>query len=152
MAQPTAGVCILLPERTRLLQGQKIDLILEVRNAAAVSNLKVTAGSVDLTSKFSAAAKAGLDCDSSSDWVMRADLQSFETPGDIKLDLSVTAGDATVSDSRTIQVREINLPAGQRRNVVLFIGDALGTAYRDWARLVSRSIVDAKKLVQGRLL
>ena len=33
--------------------------------------------------------------------------------------------------------------AGQRRNVILFIGDAMGTAYRDAARLVSRSIVDA---------
>ncbi|MCU1275037.1 MAG: alkaline phosphatase, partial [Bryobacterales bacterium] len=50
---------------------------------------------------------------------------------------------APVSDSRTIQVREFNPVGGQRRNVVLFIGDAMGTAYRDAARLVSRSIVDA---------
>ncbi|HWB95314.1 MAG TPA: alkaline phosphatase, partial [Bryobacteraceae bacterium] len=30
-----------------------------------------------------------------------------------------------------------------RRNVILYIGDAMGTTYRDAARLVSRSIVDA---------
>jgi alkaline phosphatase len=140
----TPGVRIVLPERTRLLQGQLIDLVLEVRNASGVSGLKVTAAGVDLTSKFSAPVKADLDCDGTSDWVLRADLQSFDTAGDVKLDVSLTAGGAAVSDSRTIQVREFNSPTGQRRNVILFIGDAMGTAYRDAARLVSRSIVDAK--------
>ncbi len=142
--QPTApSVKILLPERTRLLQGQLIDLVIEVRNASSVSNLKVTAGSVDLTSKFSAPVKAELDCDGSSDWVMRADLQSFDTPGDIKFDVSLTADTTAVKDSRTVQVREFNPPGGQRRNVILMIGDAMGTAYRDSARLVSRAIVDS---------
>src|SRR4051812_41004326 len=61
------SVSILLPERTRLLRGQLIDLVIEVRNANAVSNLKVTAGDVDLTSKFAAPARATLDCDTSSD-------------------------------------------------------------------------------------
>lgn len=139
----TPSVRILLPERTRLLQGQLVDVVLEVRNAAAVSDLKVTAGGIDLTSKFSAPAKADLDCDATSDWVVRADLQAFDAPGDVKVDVSLTAGGASVKDSRTIQVREFTLAAGQRRNVVLFIGDAMGTAYRDAARLVSRSIVDS---------
>ena len=144
LAQTSApNVRIVLPERTRLLQGQLVDLVLEVRNAAGVSGLKVTAAGADLTSKFSAPVKADLDCDGTSDWVMRADLQSFDTPGDVKLEVSLSAGGTAASDSRTIQVREFNLPAGQRRNVILFIGDAMGTAYRDAARLVSRSIVDA---------
>ena len=47
---PAPSVRILLPERTRLLQGQLVALVLEVRNAASVANLKVTAGGVDLTS------------------------------------------------------------------------------------------------------
>ena len=75
MAQPSPSVRILLPERTRVLQGQLVDLVLEVRNAAAVSGLKVTAAGVDLTSKFSAPVKTNLDCDNSTDWVMRAGLQ-----------------------------------------------------------------------------
>jgi alkaline phosphatase len=144
VAQSTApSVKIVLPERTRLLQGQQIDLVLEVRNAPGVTGLAVKADDVDLTSKFSAPVKADLDCDGTSDWVMRADLQSFDTPGDVKLDVSLSAGGTAVSDSRTIQVREFNLGTNQRRNVILFIGDAMGTAYRDAARLVAKSIVDA---------
>lgn len=144
VAQTAApAVRILLPERTRLLQGQLFDLVLEVRNAADVADLKVTAGNLDLTSRFAAPVKAELDCDASSDWVIRANLQSFDTPGDVKLEVSISAGDTAVKDGRTIQVREFNPPPGQRRNMILFIGDAMGTAYRDAARLVSRSIVDA---------
>lgn len=133
-----------LPERTRLLQGQLIDLVIEVRNAQAVSGLKVTAGSVDLTSKFAAPVKTELDCDTSSDWVIRANLQSFETTGEVPLTVTLSADGSNVSDSRTLSIQEFKLAAGQRRNIVLFIGDALGTAYRDAARLVGRSIVDDK--------
>jgi alkaline phosphatase len=137
------GARILLPERTRLLQGQRIDLVIEVRNASSVGNLRVIAGGADITANFAPAAPAQLDCDSSTDWVLRANLQSFETPGDVKLDVSLSAGGTAVADSRTIQVREFDLPLGLRKNVILFVGDAMGTAYRDAARLVSRAIVDA---------
>ena len=139
-AAPT--VRFALPERTRLLQGQLVDLVIEVRNAQAVSNLKVMAGTQDLTARFAAPVKAELDCDTSADLVLRANLQSFETAGDIPLTVSLTADGASVTDTRTLSIREFNLPANQRRNIVLFIGDAMGTAYRDAARLVSRSIVD----------
>jgi alkaline phosphatase len=139
----SANIRILLPEKTRLLENQQVDLVLEVRNAASVSGLKVVAGGIDITSKFGAAVKAELDCDSSTDWVYRANLQTFDIPGDVKLEVSANAGGSSVTDSRIIQVRPFDLPQGQRRNVVLFIGDAMGTAYRDAARLVSRSIVDS---------
>src|SRR5262249_32929209 len=62
---------------------------------------------------------------------------------DLKLTVSVSAGGTMTTDSRTVSVREFSSLAGQRRNVILFIGDAMGTTYRDAARLVSRSIVDA---------
>ncbi len=137
------SVRILLPEHTRLLEKQQVDIVLEVRNAAAVSGLTVMAGGVDWTSKFKAPVKATLDCDTTSDWVVRADLQSFPTPGQVKLEVSISADGTTVSDSRTIEVREFKVPDGQARNIVLFVGDAMGTAYRDAARLVSRAIVDA---------
>ena len=143
LSAQSPSVRILLPERTRLLQGQLVDLVLEVRNAASVSNLKVTAGPVDLTTKFSTPVKAELDCDTSSDWVLRADLQSFDSPGDVKLDVSLSAGGTTVTDSRNILVREFTPFNYERRNIILFVGDAMGTAYRDAARLVSRAIVDA---------
>ncbi len=144
IAQSTApSVRILLPERTRLLEGQLVDLILEVRNAPAVAGLRVTAGDLDLTSRFAAPVSAQLDCDSSTDWVIRANLQSFAAAGTVKLTATLTAGGASVSDSREIVVRPFSLPADGRRNVVLFIGDAMGTAYRDAARLVDKAILDA---------
>ena len=142
LAQSSPSVKLLLPERFRLLQGQYVDLVLEVRNATAVSGLKVTAGGADLTSKFSAPVKADLDCDNTNDWVLRANLQSLDTVGDVKISVSVSADGTSLTDTRTVLVREFN-PGSQRRNVVLFIGDAMGTAYRDAARLVARAIVDS---------
>src|SRR5215471_17220439 len=135
--QSGPNVRILLPERTRLLQGQLVDLVLEVRNARTVTGLKVTAGSNDITSNFGASAPADLDCAGGSNLVIRANLQSFDTPGTVKLTASMTADGTSVTDSRDIEVRAFQLPSdGTRRNVVLFIGDAMGTAYRDAARLV----------------
>lgn len=138
----TPNVRILLPERTRLLQGQLVDLVVEVRNATAVTNLRVTAGNVDLTPNFTTPSSASLDCDTTPDVVTRANLQSFNVPGEIELNVSLSADGTTVSDKRTITVREFNAATLQRRNLILFIGDAMGTAYRDAARLVARSIVD----------
>jgi alkaline phosphatase len=137
--QTSPSVRILLPERTRLLEGQQIDLVLEVRNARAVTGLSVTAGAVDLTSKFSAPVSTSLDCNSAPAVVLRANLQSFPA-GTVSLNVSLVADGAPVSDTRSILVRPFTI--SQQRNVVLFIGDAMGTAYRDAARLVSRSIVD----------
>jgi alkaline phosphatase len=143
-AQSSApNIRIVLPERTRLLEGQLVDLVLEVRNVQTVSGLRVTAGDADLTARFAAPARAELDCDSSTDWVIRANLQSFPTAGTIKLTASLSAGGATISDSRDILVRPFSLPPDGRRNVILFIGDAMGTTYRDAARLVDKAILDS---------
>ncbi len=142
--QTAPNVRILLPERTRLLQGQLVDIVLEVRNAKAITGLAVTAGGTDLTSKFGAPVAADLDCAGGSNLVVRANLQSFEAPGTVKLNVALTADGGAVSASRDIEVRPFTLPSdGPRRNVILFIGDAMGTGYRDAARLVSRAIVDS---------
>ncbi|MEI9813538.1 MAG: alkaline phosphatase [Acidobacteriota bacterium] len=138
---PDPTVRWVLPERLRLLQGQQVDLVIEVRNAASVSNLRVTAGGIDITSRFGAAVKADLDCDTSSDWVFRANLQSFGAPQTMDLNVSVGAGTGTLTDKRRVQILPFSLP--QRRNIILFIGDAMGTAYRDVVRLVDRATLDA---------
>ncbi len=57
------------------------------------------------------------------------------------LTATVTADGKTLTDSRNIQVRPFSFP--QRRNLILFIGDAMGTAYRDSIRLVDRAIVNS---------
>ena len=138
--QATApSIRIVLPERTRLLQGQQVDLVIEVRNATAVSGLTVNVSGTDISSRFGAATAKLLDCDTSSDWAYRANLQSFNS--NITLTATVTADGKTLTDTRNIQVRPFAFP--QRRNLILFIGDAMGTAYRDAIRLVDRAIVDA---------
>ncbi len=142
LAQSTPNIRFALPERTRLLQGQYVDLVIEVRNASAITGLSVKAGDVDLTSRFSRPEAALLDCDTSQDLVLRANLQSFETPGTVRLTVTANVNGATVSDSRDITVRPFALQ-GPRKNIILFIGDAMGTAYRDAARLVYRSVLDA---------
>ena len=142
--QTAPNVRILLPERTRILQGQQVDLVLEVRNVKVVTGLQVTAGTADITANFGKPAAADLDCAGGSNLVIRANLQSFDTPGTVKVTATMTADGTVVTDTRNIEIRPFQLPAdGRRRNVVLFIGDAMGTSYRDAARLVSRAIVDA---------
>ena len=133
------SIRIVLPERTRLLKGQLVDLVIEVRNATTVGGLNVTASGLNLTSAFSGATAKLLDCDTSSDWVYRANLQSFNAS--VELTATVNADGKTLTDTRTIQVQQFAQP--QRRNIVLFIGDAMGTAYRDSIRLVDRATVDA---------
>jgi hypothetical protein len=134
---PAPSIRIVLPERTRLLKGQLVDLVIEVRNATAVSGLNVSASGIPIS--CGAAKATPLDCDTSSDWVYRADLQSFNA--NVVLTATVTADGKTLTDTPNIQVQQFNQP--QRRNIILLIGDAMGTAYRDAARLVDRAIVDA---------
>jgi hypothetical protein len=60
-----------------------VDLVLEIRNASAISGLRVTAGGVDITARFGLPQSAQLDCDNSPDLVVRANLQSFDSPGTV---------------------------------------------------------------------
>jgi alkaline phosphatase len=140
-AQTGPSVRLLIPEYTRLLRGQFMDVVIEVRNATKVSNVSVNAGGVDISSRFSAPVAQSLDCTTQPGVVLRANLQSFETPGDIKVVVTLNADGQTISDSRALKIVDFNLQ--NKRNIILFIGDSMGTSYRDAARLVSRSIVDS---------
>lgn len=137
---PAPSIKILLPERTRLLEGQLVDLVLEIRNGTTVSGLTVYAGYENATSRFTTPVTADLDCNGSDDFVSRANLQSFQA-GRVELLVRATVNGTPVTDRRVIDVQPFQRTL--RRNIILFIGDAMGTAYRDAARLVDRAIVDA---------
>ena len=79
-----ARINFALPERTRLLEDQRVDLVLEARNVDA-GTLVVTANGADITRFFKGPVAAGLDCDASKDAVWRADLVSFSTPGWVRI-------------------------------------------------------------------
>lgn len=128
---------ILLPDKTRLLVHQRVDLVIEGRALPAAGTLKVTTGGRDISTRFSRATPADLDCDASQDFVWRADLQEFDTAGTVPLTVEWTNGAAPVlRDTRSIQVHPFQ---PQRKNFILFIGDAMGNAYRDSFRIVARS-------------
>ena len=137
---PTGEKClnILLPDKTRLLEKQQIDLYLEVLHATKVSDLSVMAGSTDITSHFKITPVTNLDCTNGSDFKIQAPLQTFDTSGMVELKVSVKADRTTLTGSRDIEVRPFH---AERRNIILFIGDAMGTAYRDAGRLVGKAII-----------
>jgi alkaline phosphatase len=132
-----AKLSILLPERTRLIEDQRVDLVVEIRNVTSASSFRVTVNGRDITSRFGPARQVDLDCNTSMDLVYRADLVGFE-PGDVRVVSTATTPAGQVSDVKDILVYPFSLPA-RRRNVVLFIGDAMSQPYRDAARIVAGS-------------
>jgi alkaline phosphatase len=137
-AQKDARVDILLPERTRLLVRQRVDLVIEARNTDPQAKLHATINEQDISNRFQRTA-AALDCDGTPGLVFRADLFEFETAGQVRLFVEVESGAAHPRAERTIEIKPFVAPA-TRRNYVLFVGDAMGNAYRDAGRIVSRSI------------
>src|SRR5215831_9378549 len=132
-----ARLDILLPERTRLLVRQRIDLVIEARGGGPNATLRVTANQQDITRRFTAS-QAELDCNGTPATVYRANLNEFSQPGKVVLTAELTAGAAALRSERTLEIKPFDLPASPR-NYILFIGDAMATAYRDAGRIVSRS-------------
>lgn len=121
-----------MPERTRLLTGQRIDVILEARGIPLDAPLRITANGDDWTSRFSAAEPVDLDCDGTKDWRRRLNLTGF--PSTVML----RAESGRAASERKIEV--IPLPADStQKNIILFVGDGTGWAYRDAARIVAKS-------------
>jgi alkaline phosphatase len=137
-AQKAASLSILLPERTRLLVRQRIDLVVEARNVDAAERFKVTANGQDITDRFAAPLRTELDCEASG-LVYRADVFEFQQPGAVKLAVELLSGNQTLRADRTLEIKPFVLPQ-KPRNYIIFIGDAMGNAYRDAGRIVSRSV------------
>jgi alkaline phosphatase len=138
-AQKPARLDILLPERTRLLVRQRIDLVIEARNAGAAAQFRVTANGQDITKRFAAPVPTELDCDGTAGMVYRADLFEFQQPGNVKIAVDLEAAGNRLRAERNIEIKPFVLPQ-KPRNYILFIGDAMGNAYRDAGRIVGRSV------------
>lgn len=116
-----------------------LTLVIEMRNVTSPTGLRVTANGRDITSRFGSPTTVDLDCNARRDSVVRANLQGFSEIGYTRIEASVNSGSTRLSDVKDILVYEFK-PGQQRKNVVLFIGDAMGQTYRDAARLVARSV------------
>jgi alkaline phosphatase len=133
-----AKLSILLPERTRLLEDQRLDLVVEVRNVTSATSFRVTANGRDITGSFGQPRQVDLDCNTSMDLVYRADLVGFQA-GEVRVIATASTASGQLTDVKDLSVYPFSLPA-RRRNVVLFIGDAMSQPYRDAARIVAGSI------------
>ncbi|MBV8882245.1 MAG: hypothetical protein JO332_19975, partial [Planctomycetaceae bacterium] len=144
LAAGAAGpsVRIRLPERFRVLAGQYFDLRVEATGLAdpAAATLKVLVDGVDVTAALPAPEVTtdndNLPADGDKAWTFRK--VSFPFAGERTIEAVVKDGSLSGSDDQDVCVHEFKLNG--RKNVILFIGDAMGTAYRDAGRLVAKSV------------
>ena len=139
------AVAIRLPERFRLLTNQYFDLRVEATglSSVAAANLQVTVNGQPFTlpapeiTSDNDANTADLD----KAWTYRN--VSFPGQGVQTVVATVTDGAGSSAYTQRIGVQAFSFSARQgelpRKNIILYIGDAMGTAYRDSGRLVGRS-------------
>ena len=139
---------IRLPERFRVLTGQQFDLRAEATNLASTNaTIKVFLDGNDITSTLSA---PEVTTDNDSDpsgfdkaWTFRRlsipspNGKPNASPSVKTLQAIITDGGQTASATVRIGVQDFNLAAN--KSVILFLGDAMGTSYRDAGRIVAKS-------------
>lgn len=141
-APPT--VRIVLPERFRVLTNQFFDLRVEAENLASttarVQILMTNENGATETLNYGGAFEQTSDNDNNATnidkaWTYRK--VSFTTRGIKTVQAIINDGRRIYGVGTQISVQEFNLPA--EKNIVLFLGDAMGTAYRDASRIVAQS-------------
>ena len=138
--QAAPAVAIRLPERFRVLTDQRFDLRVEATGVSDPnSTLSVFIDGKPFTASFGAPeVTTNNDNDPATldkAWVFRA--ISLSNAGVIALSARVSdsGGDGDALTHVGVQDFKIN----GNKNVILFIGDAMGTAYRDVGRIVAQS-------------
>ena len=136
------AVQIRLPERFRVLTGQYFDLRVEATGLAdaATASVKIFVDGADVTATLPGPVEVTTNNDddagdSDKAWTWRK--VQFSAAGFRALRAQVTDAGAPSSDDQNICVQKFQMKDG--KNIVLFIGDAMGTTYRDAARIVSQS-------------
>ena len=137
----TFRVRFALPERFRVLTHQQFDVRIEAEGLRSPSAfVKVLLNDREF-SHTSGSPETAMDKDADAStldksWTFRN--VSIATAGTHTLKAIVSDGTATQTISTKVGVQPFTVPS-QKKNLILFIGDGMGTAYRDAARIVSRS-------------
>ncbi len=142
-AAPT--VAIRLPERFRLLTDQLYDLRVEATGLTDTNaTLQVFVNGADVTASLPAPEVTTNNDANTSDndkaWTYRA--LSFSAAGVQTVVARVTDTSGSTDKTQRIGVQAFSFgPNGTlpKKNIILFLGDAMGTAYRDSGRLVGKS-------------
>ncbi|MEZ5429108.1 MAG: alkaline phosphatase [Pyrinomonadaceae bacterium] len=143
MAQGAPTVRIILPERFRVLTNQYFDLRIEAENlsrSTARVELIIEGEEGEEKYHFAGPLETTDNNDNNPNTIDKAVTfrrMYFDTPG-------IKTIRALVLDGRQIygvgtQVSVQNFHMDSQKNIVLFIGDAMGTAYRDAGRIVAQS-------------
>lgn len=142
-AQTAPRVRINLPERFRVLNNQYFDLRIEVEglsNARSRLTLLVENANGTETLNYTGNPEITDNNDSNPNtndraWTYRK--VSFDTAGIKTIRAVITDGRIIYGVATQLSVQEFNL--NRNKNIVLYIGDAMGTAYRDASRIIAQS-------------
>jgi alkaline phosphatase len=138
-AAPT--VTIRLPERFRVLTNQLFDLRVEATDLASLGatiSVKLNGSTLTLVPEVTT------DNDNQPGNLDKAwTFRNVRLPyaGVWTVEATVNDGSSTKASTR-IGVQGFQI-RGEKKNIILFIGDAMGTAYRDAGRIVGKSIDNA---------
>ena len=142
-AQTAPTVRIVLPERFRVLTDQFFDLRVEVEgyssaNARIVISIEENSQEEPLTYAGQLEVVSDNDANPSNkdkSWTYRK--ASFTRPGIKTIFATIIDGTRIYGVGMQVSVQQFNLQS--QKNIVLYIGDAMGTAYRDSSRIVAQS-------------
>ena len=142
-AQTTPTIKIVLPERFRVLSEQLFDLRVEatgLTNTTAQLQISVNDGNKFDALQGLTTPEVTLNNDNNpatldKAWTFRK--VSFGKEGLRTLKVAVIDGNNSLEASTQISVQEFKLDG--HKSIILFLGDAMGTAYRDAGRIVAQS-------------
>lgn len=142
-AQSAPNIRIVLPERFRVLTNQYFDLRVEAEGLQSSTARLIVDVSSPNTKEYiyaDGATETTTDNDADPATIDKAVTYRksyFSTPGTKTITAIVIDGRRTYGVSAQIIVQDFNL-VGQK-SIILYIGDAMGTAYRDASRIVAQS-------------
>ena len=142
IAQTAPTIRVILPERMRVLTDQYFDLRIEAEGLArSTARVMIRIENENGTESLSFGSLETTDNNDSNPstldkaWTYRKAF--FSTPGIKTIVATVIDGRRLYGVGTQVSVQQFNLQS--QKNIVLFIGDAMGTAYRDASRIVAQS-------------
>jgi len=138
-ASASEAKLVVLPiDRAKFLAGQRFDMEVELRGAAA-DEIKVTINGKEAGEFFGAAPVVKKEDSLTS---VRFDNVTLNNPGAVKVEVEAKAGEQTLEKSVGYTVVAPHKKLA--KNVILFIGDGMGLPVRQMARILSKGISEGK--------
>ena len=133
-AAPTS-VTLMPPGTARFLVGQRFDIRVEGKGTAPFSaTLKVDGKDAAFTGLTDPTTTDGISAAGYGGFNLRG--YSFSAAGAHVISASFTDGTGTVNVEKTVQVLDVSGANKKAKNIIIFLGDGMGTAHRTAARLV----------------